>query len=163
MRTSGVLQDPREGIKHTLLFAVDANRGHVCHWVFPGNVDRNKFIVFLVAVLFPALAQQSGDGVQRFVMYDNLSAHTGPDVEQLFADAGHVPMLRPVHSPDFGPVECCFSHLEMFLKAISGYVKPEDLMPWVSCWASTVTPEVGAGFYAHCGYRIAGMEYKPYV
>lgn len=154
-------QDPREGVKLTLLLAVDSNRGHVAHWVFPGNVDRNIYMVFLHAVLFPALQAQSG-GVRRYVMADNLSVHTGREVEDEFAAAGHLPLLRPVHSPDFGPVEICFSSLEMFLKNMAAVVSAENLADWVDCWAETLSRQNTLGYWTHCHYKIAGQPYTPY-
>lgn len=154
-------QDPREGVKLTLLLAVDPNRGHVAHWVFPGNVTREAYVVFLNAVLFPALQAQSG-AVRRYIMADNLSVHTGPEVEAEFAAAGHVPLMRPVHSPDFGPVECCFSSLEMFLERITSAVTADNLAEWVECWASTLSASNTVGYWTHCHYRIAGEPYTPY-
>lgn len=43
---------------------------------------------------------------------DNLSAHSGPEVDHLFRMAGHIVVYRPTHSPDFAPIEYVFSWLK---------------------------------------------------
>ena len=73
-----------------------------------------------------------------------------------------VPLMRPVHSPDFGPVECCFSSLEMFLQTVTEAVTADNLADWVECWASTLTHQNTVGYWTHCHYKIPGEPYAPY-
>ena len=71
------------------------------------SFDGDMVIVFLATMLLPAIA---GEG--RVILMDNLSAHSGPEVDHLFRMAGHIVVYRPTHSPDFAPIEYVFSWLK---------------------------------------------------
>ena len=139
--------------------AVDCNVGVVTSWIFPGHVNEAVFNLFLQFFVFPALQQQTG-ARQRYIMYDNLAAHTCERTQA----AGHVPMHRPVHSPDFGPVEFCFSNLLMFLQRHERLLTPTNLFAFVSFWAGgRLTAAKVRGYFAKAGYAIPGRRYRPYL
>ena len=105
--------DPRQGIRGTLLLAADVNAGSLCWWVFPGSVNTGIYHAFVQLLLLPALAAEAARlgaaYARRYVMFDNLSCHGNGSILALFHAAGHVPLARPRHSPDFAFIESCFS------------------------------------------------------
>ena len=149
-------------MKFTLLLAVDMHVGTVAHWLFPGNVDEAKFVVFIHMLLAPNLAHQT-PGRQRLIMYDNLSSHCTGNVEPAINAHGHIAMLRPVHSPDFGPVEFAFSNLDMWLQKMRGSIGQHNLWAMTNFWTTTLTGEKMKGYFAKCHYPVVGRLYTPYV
>ena len=96
-------------------------------------------------------------------MYDNLGAHNTARVEALISSAGHTALQRPTHSPDFAPVECAFSNLEMFLERNDHEITAINLHPYIGMWADTLSAEVMQGYFSHCHYFVPGRTYKPYL
>lgn len=102
----------KSGIKCSLIVAVDINIGVLAYWAAPmKSIDRDAFMLFVVVCLLPAIRGQN-----RVLMMDNLSAHYSPELDALFAAEGHRLLYRPVHSPDFGPIEYCFGWLRQTLQ-----------------------------------------------
>ena len=96
-------------------------------------------------------------------MYDNLSAHTTPAIEAAISQHGHVALLRPVHSPDFGPVEFCFSNLDLWLKRMRDEISEKNLWAMTNKWTETITGEKMKGYFAAAHYPVIGRPYQPYV
>lgn len=142
--------------------AVDCNVGVVASWVFPGHVNESMFNLFLQFFVFPALQRQSGN-IQRYIMYDQLAAHTCARTQAAVAAAGHVPLVRPVHSPDFGPVEFCFDNLLQFLRRHEAVVTAASLFAFVNFWGQCLARRKVQGYYAKAGYAVQGRRFRPYL
>ena len=56
----------------------------------------------------------------RVVLTDNLAANESKGVVKVLRGAGHRFMLRPIHSPDFGPLEWVFGHLDKCPRLCAG-------------------------------------------
>eukprot|EP01043_Picozoa_sp_COSAG02_P007796 COSAG02_NODE_240_length_27672_cov_67.291445_3_plen_136_part_00 len=133
----------------------------VAHWLFPGHCNEAIFNLFLTYFLFPALRQHQ----QRYIMYDNLAAHICLRTQHNVAAAGHVALHRPVHSPDFGPVELCFSNLVSFLRRHEDTLTVENLVAYVGLWTRVLSAQ-GAwrvrGYFAKSHYPVRGRRFTPY-
>jgi len=149
---------PRDGDKVTVLAAVDVNVGVVSIWTFQGNTDKPTFYLFLLMFLFPALAGQS-----RCIIMDNLSAHFGADIDDLFETFGHIYVARPVHSPDFGFVEWLFNWIGMWLKRHKGEIDENNLEAKIHQAAGECTPENVQGFAIDAHYYVPGRNFYPYT
>lgn len=141
---------PRDGGKVTIIMAVDINVGCVARWSFVGNTDRCTFYTFLQLYLFPKIY-----GQRRCILMDNLAAHFGPSIDNLFAQHGHYYVRRPVHSPDFGPVEWGFNWILMYLRHHNGSIDQNNLVDYVNHGADALTGDLVAGFFVDAGYYVS--------
>jgi transposase len=85
-------------------------RGMVATMSVEGAVDTEIFAVVVTEVLTPAL--RPGD----IVLLDNLQVHRASDIEQAVSSAGGEVIFLPSYSPDFSPIEPCWSKIKMFLR-----------------------------------------------
>lgn len=101
----------RDGKRINVLAAVDINIGVIAMLPFEhGGTTSDKFSAWISLCLLPAIADR-----RRVILMDNLSSHK-IGAKALVA-AGHQVIWRPVHSPEFGPIELVFGYVEKFLQA----------------------------------------------
>lgn len=114
-------QDKKSGgVKTSLLVACDINVGVVAYWAAPMvAIDADAFYLWCTLCLLPKIRGQN-----RVIMMDNLRAHSNSDIDELFRAEGHVLLYRPVHSPEFGPIEYCFSWLRTTMKVLPAAPTP---------------------------------------
>jgi len=108
-----------------------ALRGIVEAMTVESATDGDVFLAYLEHVLCPKL--QSGD----VVVMDNLSAHKVAGVRELIAAYGAVLLYLPPYSPDFNPIEQCWSKIKQILRALK-------------------TPRCGAG----CGAQMTWIDVR---
>ena len=110
--------------------------------------DSDIFQVFVEPVLQPAL--RPGD----VVIWDNLPAHKSVDLQPAVESAGAMLLPLPPYSPDFNPIEQCWSKIKEFLR--SAQARPtEALQQAVAQAFATVTASDAHGWFQHCGYRLS--------
>ena len=97
--------------------------------------------------------------------WDNLSSHTTTRINAAVAAAGHQALCRPVHSPDFGPVEFTFSNLDAFMKRYTDVITPTNVLVFVRFWVRLMhaQPHLMLGYFAGSGYAVPGRPYRPYL
>jgi transposase len=71
------------------------------------------FIAFLENVLLPALKSQKPNAI---LVMDNLSAHRSDKVRKCIESAGFTLKFLPRYSPDFSPIEGCWSKMKTILR-----------------------------------------------
>ena len=59
------------------------------------------------------------------VMMDNCSIHKGKEIRELIEEAGAKLIFLPPYSPDFSPLENCFSKIKSILRSIGARTYPE--------------------------------------
>lgn len=111
----------------------------------PGAVDGEAYLVFTKGVLAPGL--RVGD----IVFMDNVPTHKMPVIEQSINDVGAQVIFLPPYSPDFSPIENCWSKIKTFLRGVGARTRNE-LEPALSRALATITIDDIAGWFAHCGY-----------
>jgi transposase len=114
-------------------------------WVLKGAMDETAFAVYLEQVLAPTLRR--GD----IVILDNLSAHKGERIRQLIEGRGARLEYLPPYSPDFNPIELCWSKIKTALRAAKARTLDALLDAMANALRSVSRSDIRAWF-AHCGY-----------
>lgn len=112
-----------------------------------GATDAAVFQAYVCQVLVPTL--QRGD----IVVMDNLSAHKSQAVEQAIAAAGAKLIYLPPYSPDWSPIEPCWSKVKTLLRGMKARTR-EALDQALAEVIDAITHHDAKGWFAHCGYSL---------
>ncbi len=109
--------------------------------------DGDVFLTYLKEVLCPTL--QTG----QIVVMDNLSAHKVEGVKELIEATGAEIRYLPPYSPDFNPIEPCWSVVKQRLRqrkarsvAALEIALPDAL--------ALISPQIAQNLFRHCGYAL---------
>ncbi|MCK0508008.1 IS630 family transposase [Aromatoleum anaerobium] len=130
----------------TLLGAVSC-RGIDAVMTVEGPTDAAVFRAYVDQVLLPTLAP--GD----IVVMDNLSAHKVKGIREAIEGAQAHLLYLPPYSPDWSPIEACWSKLKTALRAAKARTR-EALDEALKRVLNTVTAADARGWFAHCGYAL---------
>jgi transposase len=108
------------------------------------------FLDFLKTDLLPVLRDQKPDAI---LVMDNLSAHKNQAVRDAITEAGLTLHYLPRYSPDFSPIESCWSKIKTALRAAAARTL-ETLTTALSNVAANVTADDAVGWFQHCGYKL---------
>jgi transposase len=128
----------------TVLGAIRAS-GWAATMTIEAATDGDIFLAYLEQVLCPQL--QPGD----VVVMDNLAAHKVRGVRELIHSCGAQLLYLPPYSPDFNPIEKCWSKVKQLLRG----AKPRSLLSLESALTealSATTPQNIQACFRHCGY-----------
>ena len=134
------------GSTETLLAALGLD-GLDAPWGVAGAINGDIFHCWVSEVLCPTL--QPGD----IVLWDNLSAHKVAGVEELLATRGARLLRLSPYSPDFNPIEQCWSKIKTFLRRAKARTMAA-LITAIKEALDTVTATDIRGWFAHCGYPV---------
>jgi transposase len=134
------------GANQTMLAALGLE-GLDAPWVVDGAVNGDIFRYWVRDVLGPTL--QPGD----IVLWDNLSAHKVAGIEALITARGARLLPLSPYSPDFNPIEQCWSKIKTFLRCAKARTI-DALIDAIKQALDTVTAADIQGWFAHCGYPI---------
>lgn len=119
--------------------------GVVASMTIPEPTDGDIFRAFVEQVLGPRL--QPG----QVVVMDNLSAHKVAGVRELIEDRGAQLLYLPPYSPDFNPIEQCWSKIKETLRALQARALP--LLDEAMAQAlATISAQNAEAWFRHCGY-----------
>ena len=138
----------RRGKNLTVIGAVSA-AGVVCHHTLDGGVRGATFLAFVSEVLLPALRPG------QVVVMDNLSSHKTKAVRAAFAEAGVGVRYLPRYSPEWNPIELCWSKVKTYLRGVASRTR-ERLREAVAEALSRVSALEVRSWIRHCGYRLTG-------
>jgi transposase len=110
-----------------------------------GATDADVCRAYVQEVLGPTLRE--GD----LVVAANLSAHKASGVQEAIAASGARRLYVPPYSPDFNPIELCWSKIKTCLRAAQARTR-EALDAAVTRALATVTESDARAWFAHCGY-----------
>jgi transposase len=130
---------------HYTLVAALGWRALEAPWVLKGAMDGTAFAAYVEHVLAPTLRR--GD----IVVLDNLSAHKGECARQLIEARGARLEYLPPYSPDFNPIELCWSKIKTALRAAKARTF-DALVDAVADALCSVTRSDIHAWFAHCGY-----------
>ena len=130
----------------TLLGAVRQS-GWVATMTIESPTDGDVFLAYLEQVLCPRL--QPGD----VVVMDNLMAHKVDGVRALIQGAGAEPRYLPPYSPDFNPIEKCWSKVKQLLRGAKAR-HMLSLEQAVTQAVAALTPRNTEDCFRHCGYGL---------
>jgi transposase len=112
-----------------------------------GATDTDVFCAYVSEVLSPTLVK--GD----IVVMDNLSAHKAQRVRELIEARGARLLYLPPYSPDFNPIERCWSKIKTFLRAAKARTG-EKLDEAIKQAFATITEADARAWFTHCGYAL---------
>ena len=81
----------------------------ICYKLCEGSVNGDVFYRFIQENLLPNLLPFDGYNVNSVVIMDNCSVHHVSEVLELLHSVGVFVIFLPPYSPDFNPIEECFS------------------------------------------------------
>jgi transposase len=134
------------GTNYTMLAAIGLDGLHA-PWVVDGAVNGDIFRCGVRDILGPTL--RPGD----IVLWDNLSAHKVAGVEEVLTARGARLIRLSPYSPDFNPLEQCWSKMKTFLRQAKARTV-EALIEAIKHALDTVTTADIRGWFTHCGYSI---------
>lgn len=110
-----------------------------------GSTDGLTFEAFISQKLVPQLWKGA------CVIMDNCSIHLGEEVRKLIEEAGAKLIFLPPYSPDFSPIENCFSKIKSILRSIGARTYPE-LAKAIDEAFSQVSLSDLRNWFSHCCY-----------
>jgi len=111
----------------------------------PGAIDGDAYLVFIRDVLLPSLR------VGEIVLMDNVPTHRMPVIERTINGAGARVIFLPPYSPDYSPIENCWSKIKTYLRGAAARTR-EALEVALSEALATITLADIDGWFTHCGY-----------
>ena len=112
-----------------------------------GAVDAAVFRAYVDQVLVPTLVPDD------IVVMDNLGSHKVAGVREASEAAGATLLYLPPYSPDWSPIEPCWSKLKMFLRAAKARTR-KALEEVIRVAIDTITAADARGWFLHCGYAL---------
>jgi transposase len=112
-----------------------------------GAVDAAVFRAYVGQVLVPTL--RSGD----VVVMDNLSVHKVQDIDAMITRAGAQLIYLPPYSPDWSPIEPCWSKIKTRLRGMKARTR-DALDQALTKVIGRISNSDARGWFAHCGYSI---------
>jgi transposase len=110
-----------------------------------GSIDGLTFEAFISQRLVPQLWKGA------CVIMDNYSTHLGEEVRRLIEGAGAKLIFLPPYSPDFSPIENCFSKIKSILRSI-GARSYSDLAQAIDEAFLQVSLSDLQNWFSHCCY-----------
>ena len=71
---------------------------------------------FVRGSLIPMMHSFDGSAPKSIAVLDNCSIHHVQSVVQLLVDTGILVLFLPPYSPDYNPIEECFSYVKYYLR-----------------------------------------------
>jgi transposase len=138
------------GEQTSIVGALSFGRGLLATMTLTGAVDTLAFDAYLTRMLRPRL--RKGD----VVVLDNLNVHKASQVEQVAAERGARVIWLPPYSPDFSPIEQCWSKIKTCLRAAKARTR-EELEKALAQAIKLITRVDIRGWFKHCGYKVASV------
>jgi transposase len=135
---------PRRGTNVSVIGAISLS-GLITQWSGLGSVDTLTFDAFIAQKLVPKLWKGA------VVIMDNCSIHKSQELEALIAAAGARLIYLPPYSPDFSPIENCWSKIKSILRRIAARTYP-DLLNALDIAFAEITKKDLLGWFNHCCY-----------
>jgi transposase len=130
----------------TLLGAIDKN-GWVATMTVEAATDGDVFLTYLEHVLCPQLKPG------HIVVMDNLGAHKVDGVKELIEQTGASLLYLPPYSPDFNPIEKCWSQIKQRLRALKAR-SLFALQHALDDALGTLTPQNTNAYFQYSGYGL---------
>lgn len=134
----------KRGKNVSLIGAIGLN-GLITQVSLLGSTDGLTFEAFIAQRLVPKLWPGA------CVLMDNCSIHKGAEIEALIAKAGAKLIYLPPYSPEFSPIENCWSKIKSLLRSIGARNYPDLAKAIESAFDKVSLADIRAWF-THCCY-----------
>jgi transposase len=115
--------------------------------IFEGTLNGDRFETYVREVLGPTLKRKD------LVIMDNLAAHKQVRIREAIEARGAQVVFLPPYSPDFNPIELCWSKVKARLRQAKA--RTFDALVEALCEAlRAVTPHDVLAWFTHCGYAV---------
>ena len=136
---------PQKRNKNVSVIGAIALKGVITQISLIGATDGLTFEAFIAQKLVPKLWEGA------CVVMDNCSIHKGKEIEALIEAAGANLIYLPPYSPDFSPIENCWSKIKTILRSIGARNYP-DLAKAIEEAFSRVSLNDIRSWFTHCCY-----------
>ena len=136
---------PQKRSKNVSIIGAIGLNGVISQYSILGATDGLTFEAYISQKLVQKL--KKGD----YVIMDNCSIHKGGDIEKLIESAGAKLIYLPPYSPDFSPIENCWSKVKNILRSIGARSYP-DLAKAIETAFSQVSLNDIYNWFTHCCY-----------
>lgn len=137
-------RSPKRG-KNVSVIAAIGLKGLITQISLLGATDGLTFEAFISQKLVPNLWKGA------CVVMDNYSIHKGKEIEKLIAKAGAKLIYLSPYSPDFSPIENCWSKIKSVLRSLEARNYP-DLIKAIEEAFSRVSLDNLKNWFTHCCY-----------
>jgi transposase len=134
--------------KNVTMIGAISLEGFVASLTFEGGTDSLAFQTYINQVLVPNLWQGA------CVVMDNFSSHKVVGIKEAIEAAGAKLVYLPPYSPDFNPIENCWSKVKEFLRSQAARTY-ETLDQAITEAFNAVTVKDMIGWFTHCCYYVA--------
>ena len=134
------------GRNYTLLATLGLDGVHA-PWFLEGALDGEAFRTYIKEVLAPVL--QAGD----ILLMDNLAAHKVAGIVELIEARGARLEFLPPYSPDFNPIERCWSKIKTYLRKVKARTEAA-LFQAIKEALATITEADIRAWVKFCGYSV---------
>lgn len=136
---------PQKRGKNVSLIGAIGLKGLITQVSLLGSTDSLSFAAFISQCLVPKL------WAGACVVMDNCSIHKGAEIEALITQAGARLIYLPPYSPDFSPIENCWSKIKSLLRAMEARNYP-DLVKAIEQAFEAVSLNDIRSWFTHCCY-----------
>lgn len=141
------MSDTKENRRQSLLLGMCSD-GSLHHDLCHGSVNRVRFLEFIENLPYP-----SG----TIILLDNCSIHHGEASRQAFERRGYIPLYLPPYSPQFQPVELCFSKIKHSYRQMYPWAS-DDIRGDVNTSMEDVSSTDIVNWFDHCYTQIKSQK-----
>ncbi len=123
-------------------------QGFIASLTFQGGTDTQAFQTYVTQVLAPNL------WTGACVVMDNFSSHKVAGIKAAIEAVGARLVYLPPYSPDFNPIENCWSKVKEYLRSKAARTY-EELDQAIMEAFNAVTTKDMIGWFTHCCYYVA--------
>lgn len=140
-------QPCKRGKNVTIIGAI-ALKGLVAALTFEGGTTGLAFLTFVTEVLVPNLWKGA------CVIMDNFCSHKVSGIAEAIHQAGAKLIYLPPYSPDYSPIEQCWSKVKAYLRRRCARTY-QALDEAITEACATISTQDIQGWFTHCGHCIA--------
>jgi transposase len=133
---------------HSTVIAAMRLKGLSAPWILEGAMETAAFEAYVESELAKTLRR--GD----LVLLDNLAAHKSEQARLMIEARGAPLVFLSPYSPDFNPIERCWSKVKTALRAAKARTF-DELLEALADALRSVSPADVEAWFAHCGYAIS--------
>ncbi|MEH2351030.1 MAG: IS630 family transposase [Nostoc sp.] len=134
--------------KNVTMIGAMSTQGIIAAMTFTGGTNASAFQTYVTQVLVPSLWPGAT------VVMDNFSSHKVAGIREAIEGVGAKLVYLFPYSPDFSPIENCWSKVKEFLRSLAARTYQELDQAITDAFNAVTTKDI-IGWFTHCCYYIA--------